>query len=118
MTHCDGAGNLDQVDFIMANGAQSPTTSHFNEETGPYAVNPVTLKDGSSACTGTATIVVPSPCYPQCNNGEIDLEFVLGDGGNVIHTIVEKLTPPGTLLPTPNPSPTPAPANIHSDAEK
>lgn len=112
MTHFDGMGGLSQKDFIMANGAQSPPTGVFNSEpTGTYTVN--------ADCTGKATIIVPSPCKNSgCNNGEIDLEFVLADGGRVIHTIVKKLTPPGTLTPVYNPTPSPVPANIHSDAEK
>jgi hypothetical protein len=54
-------------------------------------------------CTGDATINLP-------NNGKVQLKFVLGDRGNVIHTIVYSLTPPG--------APAAVPANIHSDAEK
>jgi hypothetical protein len=103
MTHFDGNGGLDQVDFIMVNGKQIPPTGSFNEESGgTYKVNPVTLNDGSSACTGTFTI------YPG-GIGEIDVMFVLGDRGKVIHTIVYKsIAPDGTTLYP----------NIHSDAEK
>jgi hypothetical protein len=105
MTHFDGAGRLTQVDFVMSNGAPLPgpadaTLFHIDEE-GTYQVNP--------DCTGSAVIHFPAP--PNASTGaEIDLMFVLGDHGRVIHTIVSRALQPG--------SKTPVPVSIHSDGVK
>ena len=106
MTHFYGDGELKQVDFVMVNGvAQSappdPVTGFHIDESGTYTVN--------SDCTGSAVIHFPVP--PGGTSGaEIDLMFVLSQGGRTIHTIVTKLIPPNTT--------TPVPVSIHSDGEK
>ena len=106
MTHFDGEGGLTQVDFVMANGVAQPgptdpVTGFHIDEKGSYTVN--------SDCTGSAVIHFPVP--PHGTSGaEIELIFVLSNGGRTIHTIVTKLVPPNTT--------TPVPVSIHSDAEK
>ena len=106
MTHFDGAGGLTQVDFVMSNGAPlagpaDPTTLFHIHEQGTYKVN--------QDCTGSAVIHFPAP--PNVSSGaEIDLMFVLGDHGRVIHTIVSRVLQPG--------SSTPVPASIRSDGVK
>ncbi|MGH8199386.1 MAG: hypothetical protein ACREVO_03335 [Steroidobacteraceae bacterium] len=106
MTHFDGVGRLTQVDFVMSNGAplagpaDSNTGFHIHEH-GTYQVNP--------DCTGSAVIHFPAP--PNVSSGaEIDLMFVLGDNGRIIHTIVSRTLPPGST--------TPVPVSIHSDGVK
>jgi hypothetical protein len=106
MTHFDGAGGLTQVDFVMSSGAplagpaDAATLFHIDEH-GTYKVNP--------DCTGSAVIHFPAP--PNVSIGaEIDLMFVLGDHGRVIHTIVSRALPPGST--------TPVPVSIHSDGVK
>jgi hypothetical protein len=106
MTHFDGAGGLTQVDFVMSNGLPMggpvDATSLFHiKESGTYKVNP--------DCTGSAVIHFPAP--PNVSSGaEIDLMFVLGDHGRVIHTIVSRALPPGSNVPVP--------VSIHSDGVK
>lgn len=106
MTRFDGKGGLTQVDFVIVNGvAQTaptdPVTGFHIDEMGTYTVN--------SDCTGSAVIHFPVP--PGGTSGaEIDLMFVLSNGGQTIHTIVTSLIPPNST--------TPVPASIHSDAEK
>ena len=106
MTHFDGAGGLTQVDYVMSNGAPlagpaDPVSSFHIAEQGTYKVNP--------DCTGSAVIHFPAP--PNVSSGaEIDLMFVLGDHGRVIHTIVSRALPPGST--------TPVPVSIHSDGVK
>ena len=106
MTHFDGNGGLTQVDFVMANGvpqpgAPDPVTGFHIDEWGTYTVN--------ADCTGSAVIHFPVP--PHGTSGaELDLMFVLSEGGRKIHTIVTKLIPPNKT--------TPVPVSIHSDAEK
>ena len=112
MTHFDGMGDLTQVDFVMSNGAPlsgpaDPGTGfHFHEQ-GSYKVNP--------DCTGSAEIHFPPPrgVAPGVLGAEIDLMFVLGDHGRVIHTIVSRVLQPG--LPG---SQAAVPASIHSDGVK
>lgn len=106
MTHFDGAGGLTQVDFVMSSGAplagpaDTVTGFHIHEQ-GSYKVNP--------DCTGSAEIHFPPP--PGVASGaEIDLMFVLGDHGRVIHAIVSRALPPGSTSPIP--------ASIHSDGVK
>lgn len=112
MTHFDGKtdatgqGGLTQVDFVMVNGTvqtapADPVTGFHIDESGTYIVYP--------DCTGSAVIHFPTP--PGLTSGaEIDLMFVLSNGGRTIHTIVTQLIPPGST--------TPVPVSIHSDAEK
>lgn len=106
MTRFDGSGKLSQVDFVMSEGVAlmgptDPLTGFHVGETGWYVVNP--------DCTGMAEIRFPKP--PTASSGAvIDLMFVIGDHGRVIHAIVGSLTPPGASAPVP--------ASIHSDAEK
>lgn len=103
MTRFDGSGGLTQVDFVMSNGVPlagpaDPVTGFHIHEQGTYTVNP--------DCTGSAVIHFPAP--PGVASGaEIDLMFVLGDHGRVIHTIVSRALPPGST--------TPMPVSIHSD---
>ncbi|HJS90443.1 MAG TPA: hypothetical protein VJ738_10805 [Steroidobacteraceae bacterium] len=106
MTHFDGQGGLTQVDFVMSNGAPlagpaDPSTGFHTQEQGSYKVNP--------DCTGSAVIHFPAP--PGLTSGaEIDLMFVLGDHGRLIHTIVSRVLQPGSA--------TSIPASIHSDGVK
>jgi hypothetical protein len=110
MTHFDGVGGLTQVDFVMSNGAPlagpaDPTTRFHIGEHGSYEVNP--------DCTGSAVIDFPAP--PGFALGvEIDLMFVLGEHGRVIHTIVSRVLQPGESG-VPRIS---VPASIHSDGVK
>lgn len=105
MTHFDGEGGLTQVDFVMSDGAPlagpaDPTTQFHIDEQGSYKVNP--------DCTGSAVIHFPAP--PGLASGaEIDLMFVIGDHGHIIHTIVSRVLQPGGA---------PVPASIHSDGVK
>ncbi|MGH9700632.1 MAG: hypothetical protein ACRD52_14405 [Candidatus Acidiferrales bacterium] len=106
MTHFNGSGVLNQVDFVMSNGTAlpgltDPTTGFHADESGSYTVN--------SDCTGSAEIDFPAP--PGVSSGAvIKLKFVIGDHGRTIHAIVSELIPPGLK--------TPVPVSIHSDAEK
>jgi hypothetical protein len=105
MTHFNGMGGLTQEDWLVGNGVSDgpPTPGFHDNETGTYAVN--------ADCTGHGTINFPIP--PGGTSGAvINLKFVLGESGRVIHTIVTSLRPPNT------PPGTTVPANIHSDAEK
>ena len=107
LTHFDGKGNLEQVDYVLSNGVLPPgpvdnENGFHTDETGTYTVNP--------DCTGSAEIdtkaldsngnVVPGPV--------IKLKFVLSHHGDTIHTVVASLT-----LPT-----GPVPAAIRSDGYK
>lgn len=106
MTHFDGAGGLTQVDFVMSNGTPlsgptDPLTGFHIGEHGWYQVN--------ADCTGRAQITFPTP--PGLESGAvIQLMFVVGERGRVIHAIVSNLVPPGST--------TAVAASIHSDAEK
>lgn len=106
MTHFNGSGALNQVDFVMSNGTlvpgpTDPTTGFHADESGSYTVN--------SDCTGSAEIDFPAP--PGVPSGAvIKLKFVIGDHGRTIHAIVSELIPPGSKIPVP--------ASIHSDAKK
>lgn len=105
MTQFDGEGNLSQVDWVMSNGQPlgGPTNQYgfHNHETGTYTVNP--------DCTGSAEIRFPPP--PGDKTGAIiDLMFVVGDQGRVIHTVVSKLTPPDQTQGVP--------VDIRSDANR
>lgn len=106
MTRFDGAGGLVQVDFVMSNGAPlagpaDPSTGFRIREQGTYQVNP--------DCTGSAVIHFPAPSNVS-SGAEIDLMFVLGDHGRIIHAIVSRVLPPGST--------TSVPASIHSDGVK
>lgn len=106
MTRFDGEGGLTQVDFVMSGGSPltgptDPVTGFHVGEHGWYKVYP--------DCTGRAEIRFPIP--PGLESGAvIDLMFVLGDRGRVIHTIVSKLVPPGST--------TALAVSIQSDAVK
>jgi hypothetical protein len=105
MTQFDGQGNLTQVDWVMSNG--QPMGGHSNQygfhdgETGTYTVNP--------DCTGNAQIRFPPP-QGHHTGAIINLMFVVGEQGGVIHTVVSSLTPPDGNQPVP--------ADIRSDAHK
>ena len=72
MTHFDGRGNLNQVDFATRNGA--PTTADWRPATGSSAINP--------DCTGTADII------PADGGPVLRLRLVVVDKGREIRTIV------------------------------
>jgi len=110
MQHYDGAGNLTQEDYVLANGvlvpgAPDPATGFHFKESGTYTVN--------SGCTGNATINFPAPPVPGYSGAVIEVMFVLSDHGRTIHQIVSSLTPPG-----PTGEQATVPANIHADGEK
>jgi hypothetical protein len=71
MTHFDGHGNLDQVDFTTLNGAAVGTD--WRPATGTYEVN--------ADCTGRAQIL-PAGAPP------LNLRLVVGDRGRQVFTIV------------------------------
>jgi hypothetical protein len=82
MTHFDGNGGLEQVDFVMRNGTSAatpitPTTDNGfrSGETGTYAVSP--------DCTGTFKITF-------ADTSEIDVAFVLANQGREIRTVVTR----------------------------
>jgi hypothetical protein len=70
MTHFDGDGNLNQVDFVTVNGAGG---SDWRAGTGTYTVNP--------DCTGEAQII-PDGAPP------LNLRLVVGDRGRQVFTVV------------------------------
>ncbi len=101
MTHFDGAGNLSQVDYVIAGHNNLPTppappsdpvTGFHTMETGNYTVY--------SDCTGTFTIKSPGTV--------IITKFVLSNHARAIHTIVTSLTLPSG----------PVTALIHSEGHK
>lgn len=106
MAYFDGNGLLSQVDYVTSNGTPvpgeaDPVTGFHDHESGTYTVYP--------DCTGQAEIDMPAP--PNAPTGaRIQLKFVLGAYGRVIHTIVSALYLPGATTPTP--------AAIHSDGER
>lgn len=71
MTHFDGHGNLDQIDFVTLNGVASGTD--WRPATGTYEVNP--------DCTGKAQIL-PAGAPP------LNLRLVVGDRGRQVWTVV------------------------------
>jgi len=96
----DGAGNLEQQDYIIKNGTQSPgglgppNPSGFHTgETGTYTVN--------ADCTGSANIVL-SP------GNERSLAFVISRSGRSIHAVVTSAVVNGS----------PAVLQVYSDFEK
>ena len=72
MTHFDGRGNLDQVDFATLNGV--PRWTGWRPVTGTYEVNP--------DCTGAAVLHTPL-------NPEVKLHFVVVRHGTEIHQVVD-----------------------------
>ena len=105
MTYFDGEGNLTQEDFVLSSPnapapasppSSDPVTGFHDNETGKYKVFP--------DCTGTFTINTPA------TSPTITVKFVLSNGGNSIHTIVNSLTLPGASEPTP--------ALIHSEGRR
>ena len=73
MTHFDGLGNLDQVDFATLNGV--PRWTGWRPVTGTYEVNP--------DCTGAAVL------YPSDGSPTLHLHLVVVDHGRGIRTVVE-----------------------------
>ena len=73
MTHFDGRGNLDQVDFATINGV--PRWTGWRPVTGTYDINP--------DCTGAAIL------YPSDGSPALRLRFVVVDHGKGIRTVVE-----------------------------
>ena len=72
MTHFDGHGNLNQVDFTTRNGV--PTASDWRPAVGAYEVN--------ADCTGTAQII------PADGSPAVNLRLVVVDRGREVRTIV------------------------------
>lgn len=70
MTHFDGHGNLNQIDFVTLNGAGGPD---WRPATGTYEINP--------DCTGVAQIL-PDGAPP------LNLRLVVGDRGRQVWTVV------------------------------
>lgn len=109
MTHFDGNGNLTQADYVFGNGilvpgVPDPVSGFHIDETGTYHVNP--------DCTAKAEIDFPAP--PKVSSGAvIKLMMVIAKHGDILHSIVSEVLPPGATSMTP-----PIPANIHSDAER
>jgi hypothetical protein len=73
MTHFDGRGNLDQVDFATINGV--PRWTGWRPVTGTYEVN--------QDCTGAAVL------YPSDGSPILHLRLVVVDHGRGIRTVVE-----------------------------
>jgi hypothetical protein len=72
MTHFDGHGNLNQVDFTTRNGA--PLTPDWRPAAGTYEINP--------DCTGTAQVVQGD------GTPTVNLRLVVVDRGREVRTIV------------------------------
>ena len=72
MTHFDGQGNLNQVDFATRNGA--PFAADWRPAVGTYAIN--------ADCTGTAQII------PADGSPALNLRLVVVDRGREVRTIV------------------------------
>ena len=73
MTHFDGRGNLDQVDFATINGV--PRWTGWRPVTGTYEVNP--------DCTGAAVL------YPSDGSPSLHLRLVVVEHGKGIRAVVE-----------------------------
>ena len=73
MTHFDGRGNLEQVDFATINGI--PRWTGWRPVTGTYEVN--------ADCTGTAVL------YPSDGSPTLHLRLIVADRGREIRTVVE-----------------------------
>ena len=100
ITHFDGAGNLEQRDFVVTAGLPNPANGspesgfHFSTgETGTYTVN--------ADCTGSAEIDLNVP-VPFGSTGVIKLMLVVTNSGRAIHTVVAEITPPGATKPVLN----------------
>ncbi len=92
----DGNGNFSQRDYI---GDSLRTMNHKDfapkgQEKGTYTVN--------SDCTGSMVINLNAP-VPMGSTGEINIMFVISNGGRHIHEVVSEFTPPGS---TTGPQPT------------
>jgi hypothetical protein len=73
MTHFDGRGNIEQVDFATINGI--PRWTGWRAVTGTYAVN--------EDCTGMAVL------YPSDGSPTLHLRLIVADRGREIRTVVE-----------------------------
>ena len=83
----DGNGNLAQRDY---QGNSVPAEfAPPGQEIGTYTVDP--------DCTGSMVINLNVPG----GGGEIQILFVISDGGRHIHEVVSQLTPPFASEPTP-----------------
>ena len=80
----DGHGNLKQQDYL--GDTSPPEFSTPGQETGTYMVNP--------DCTGSMVIKGPS-------SREIDILFVISDGGRHIHEVVSLFIPSASIGPVP-----------------
>jgi hypothetical protein len=72
MTHFDGHGNLNQIDFTTRNG--TPFTPDWRTAVGSYEIN--------SDCTGTAQII------PTDGSPTLNLRLVVVDRGREVRTVV------------------------------
>jgi hypothetical protein len=88
----DGYGTLTQRDY---RGNSSPVEfTPPGQEVGTYKVSP--------DCTGSMKILLNFPNVPPgTSSGEIDILFVISDGGRHIHEVVSSQTPPGSTGPVP-----------------
>jgi len=83
----DGRGTLTQRDY---QGSSVPAEfSPPGQETGTYMVDP--------DCTGSMVINLNVPG----GGGQLQILFVISDGGRHIHEVVSQLTPPFASEPTP-----------------
>jgi hypothetical protein len=83
----DGKGNLTQRDY---QGNSVPAEfAPPGLETGTYTVNP--------DCTGSMVIYLNVPG----GGGELQILFVISDGGRHIHEVVSQFTPPFSSTPLP-----------------
>ncbi len=98
MAHFDGQGFFTQTDYVLntVNGVTSPTpgpvdpkTGFQNHESGSYKV----YKD----CTGNLEINFAPPPVPGATGAQLKLEFVIGNHGNSLRTVVVSVTPPSVV---------------------
>jgi hypothetical protein len=88
----DGNGHLLQQDY-QGDDVAGDDFAPPGRETGTYIVN--------SNCTGSMVIHLNAPGFPTATSGEIDIMFVISDGGRHIHEVVSKNIPPGSAVPVP-----------------
>ena len=85
----DGRGNLTQRDYA-GNNVNGDDFAPPGRETGTYLVN--------SDCTGSMVIYLNVPHAPP-PGGQINIKFVISDGGRHIHEVVSQLIPPFSSVP-------------------
>ena len=77
LTHFDGEGKMTQVDHVVHAGVAP--VEEWRPGDGPYYVNP--------DCTGYM-ILTPKPTDPADAGPSLQIEFVIGNGGNEIRDVV------------------------------